>query len=106
MLIYLVKLQAQIKALTWNLHPDSKTQVDSVESNLVGFQCGVTEDKEWAGKEFDTAAVQEAVEEKPEELSEGEPLGINDEHTSGEVMPAKTLYIKLRDTSWPWKEKG
>lgn len=62
---------------------------------------------EWAGKEFDTAAVQGAVEEKPEELSEGEPLSINDrsgcdikdEHTSDEVMPAKTVHIKLSDTS-------
>lgn len=57
--------------------------------------------KSGLGRNLITGAVQEAVEEKPEELSEGEPLGINDEHTSGEVMPAKTLYIKLRDTSWP-----
>lgn len=62
---------------------------------------------EWAGKEFDTAAVQGAVEEKPEELSEGEPLSINDrsgcdikdEHISDEVMPAKTFHIKLSDNS-------
>lgn len=53
------------------------------------------------GRNFDTSAVQEAVLEKPEELREGEALGINDkshcdkdEHTSEEVMPVKTLHIK------------